>query len=274
MPTASIELCRAIRAPGLSHHASVCVACPWAQAPRDPPLYIAPLSVQGLQDVIGLSVTHPTWQPTRPGQDEHTGWAFAAPGDPPLASPTGHGSFPCDGCIPDSGWWASAEGRRSVALVGCGEALGSRQRCAALTSPACMQVHTFSTATGHRRSSAFARAGNAPACHAAARPHERTRRLLAHMHAPAAFCLPAPQSTAPSLCVTFTTRPVTPLVSRPACTARPILTASNCNQEHPVLLPAQLSFKPCSSADLAALFLLSQASTPCRCCGTRRREPS
>lgn len=58
---------------------------------------------QGLQDVIGLSVTHPTWQLTRPGQDEHAGWAFAAPSDPPLSSATGHGSFPCDGCIPDTG---------------------------------------------------------------------------------------------------------------------------------------------------------------------------
>lgn len=67
-------------------------------------------AAQGLQDVIGLSVTHPTWQPTRPGEDEHCGWAFAAPGDPPLASSTGHGSFPCDACIPDSGW-ESTRGR-------------------------------------------------------------------------------------------------------------------------------------------------------------------
>ena len=46
---------------------------------------------QGLQDVIGLSVTHPTWQRTRPDdpKDEHTGWTFASPDDPPLASPTG-----------------------------------------------------------------------------------------------------------------------------------------------------------------------------------------
>lgn len=50
---------------------------------------------------MGLSVTHPTWQRTRPDQDEHTGWAFASPGDAPLSSSTGHGSFPCDGCVPD-----------------------------------------------------------------------------------------------------------------------------------------------------------------------------
>ncbi|KAL4444882.1 hypothetical protein ABPG77_003932 [Micractinium sp. CCAP 211/92] len=78
------------------YHLYVSLACPWASR------CVAVLHMKGLQDVIGLSVTHPTWQPTRPGQDEHTGWAFAAPGDSPLASPTGHGSFPCDGCIPDS----------------------------------------------------------------------------------------------------------------------------------------------------------------------------
>lgn len=46
---------------------------------------------QGLQDVIGLSVTHPTWQRTRPDdpKDEHTGWTFASPDDPPFSSPTG-----------------------------------------------------------------------------------------------------------------------------------------------------------------------------------------
>ena len=47
--------------------------------------------MQGLQDVIGLSVTHPTWQRTRPDdpKDEHTGWVFAKPDDPPFTSTTG-----------------------------------------------------------------------------------------------------------------------------------------------------------------------------------------
>lgn len=27
-----------------------------------------------------MSVVHPTWQPTRPGQDDHRGWTFAWPG--------------------------------------------------------------------------------------------------------------------------------------------------------------------------------------------------
>lgn len=78
------------------YHLYVSLACPWASR------CVAVLHMKGLQDVIGLSVTHPTWRPTRPGQDEHCGWAFAAPEDPPLASSTGYGSFPCDGCIPDT----------------------------------------------------------------------------------------------------------------------------------------------------------------------------
>jgi hypothetical protein len=53
------------------------------------PLPCTPL--QGLQDVIGVSVTHPTWQRTRPdsADDKHTGWAFVAPEDTPLSSSTG-----------------------------------------------------------------------------------------------------------------------------------------------------------------------------------------
>ena len=46
--------------------------------------------IQGLEDVIGLSVTHSTWQRTKPDtDDEHCGWAFASPGDAPLHSSTG-----------------------------------------------------------------------------------------------------------------------------------------------------------------------------------------
>lgn len=48
------------------------------------------IAMQGLQDAIGLSVTHSTWQRTKPGtEDEHCGWAFASPGDAPLHSSTG-----------------------------------------------------------------------------------------------------------------------------------------------------------------------------------------
>lgn len=78
------------------YHLYVSLACPWASR------CVAVMHMKGLQDAVGLSVTHPTWQHTRPGQDDHCGWAFAAPGDPPLSSSTGQGSFPCDDCIPDT----------------------------------------------------------------------------------------------------------------------------------------------------------------------------
>ena len=47
-------------------------------------------AIQGLQDAIGLSVTHSTWQRTKPGtDDQHCGWAFASSEDSPLQSSTG-----------------------------------------------------------------------------------------------------------------------------------------------------------------------------------------
>eukprot|EP00668_Euglena_longa_P038219 GGOE01049210.1.p1 GENE.GGOE01049210.1~~GGOE01049210.1.p1 ORF type:complete len:349 (-),score=106.64 GGOE01049210.1:176-1195(-) len=79
------------------YHLYVSLACPWANR------CVATLYMKGLDHVVGLSVVHPTWQRTRPGNsaDEHCGWAFRAPTDPPLSSSTGHGSFGCEGCIPD-----------------------------------------------------------------------------------------------------------------------------------------------------------------------------
>jgi len=58
--------------------------------------------LKGLEDAIGLSVTHQLWQRTRPGVDEHCGWAFADPSDPPLVSTSGYGSFTGEGTIPDT----------------------------------------------------------------------------------------------------------------------------------------------------------------------------
>lgn len=81
------------------YHLYISYACPWACRT------VAAMHMKGLQDVVGLSVTHPTWQRTRPDSesDKHTGWAFVKPGDAPLSSHTGQGSFPCDdACIPDS----------------------------------------------------------------------------------------------------------------------------------------------------------------------------
>jgi hypothetical protein len=96
------------------YHLYISLACPWAcrclaalhlKVSRRGPLLTWPCATphlhpppplpnkpkQGLQDVIGVSVVHPTWQRTRPDDpaDKHTGWAFAAPGDPPLSSSTG-----------------------------------------------------------------------------------------------------------------------------------------------------------------------------------------
>lgn len=62
----------------------------------------AAIALQGLQDAVGVSVTHPTWQHTRPDKDEHCGWTFASPDDPPFANPAGYGEFPPHDVIPDT----------------------------------------------------------------------------------------------------------------------------------------------------------------------------
>ena len=58
--------------------------------------------MKGLENAIGVSIVHPTWQATRPGQDKHCGWAFASPSDAPFSSSAGYGSFPPSGCVPDT----------------------------------------------------------------------------------------------------------------------------------------------------------------------------
>ena len=51
--------------------------------------------LKGLQDVISTTVVHPTWQKTRPGQDEHAGWVFGDPNGKPLSNKDGNGGpFP------------------------------------------------------------------------------------------------------------------------------------------------------------------------------------
>eukprot|EP00884_Botryococcus_braunii_P005107 jgi/Botrbrau1/14598/Bobra.242_2s0008.1 len=80
------------------YHLYISYGCPWASR------CLMVRNLKGLEDVIGLSVTHPTWQRTRPDNpdDQHCGWTFASPGDPPFSSPTGFGEICCDGCIPDT----------------------------------------------------------------------------------------------------------------------------------------------------------------------------
>lgn len=52
---------------------------------------VSPKILQGLEDAIGVSIVHPTWQRTKPNdpEDLHNGWTFWKSGDAPFKSPTG-----------------------------------------------------------------------------------------------------------------------------------------------------------------------------------------
>lgn len=79
------------------YHLYVSYACPWAHRA------LITLRLKGLEDHIGVSVVHPTWQKTREDpNDSHHGWVFRSPDDPPLTQYAGHGSFPCVDCVPDT----------------------------------------------------------------------------------------------------------------------------------------------------------------------------
>lgn len=54
------------------YHLYISLACPWANR------CLAVLKMKGLDECIGHTVVHPTWQRTRPGDenDKHAGWAF------------------------------------------------------------------------------------------------------------------------------------------------------------------------------------------------------
>lgn len=71
-------------------------ACPWANR------CLAMLKIKGLEDVIGLSVVHPTWGKTKPddASDPHYGWVFAE-SDGFRSSPNGSGSHSGAGSMPD-----------------------------------------------------------------------------------------------------------------------------------------------------------------------------
>ncbi|CAM9271386.1 unnamed protein product [Discosporangium mesarthrocarpum] len=79
------------------YHLYVNYACPWSQRA------LIAWATKGLQGVVGMTTTHPTWQKTRPEDptDTHFGWTFASADDPPFIPATGHGAIPCDGCEPD-----------------------------------------------------------------------------------------------------------------------------------------------------------------------------
>ncbi len=61
--------------------------------------------MKGLEDIIGLSVVHPTWQRTKPNdpKDVHEGWVFVENGVS-LSNSLGYGSHVFDDLIPDSNY--------------------------------------------------------------------------------------------------------------------------------------------------------------------------
>jgi len=55
-----------------------------------------------LNQCIGITVVHPTWQRTRPNED-HFGWTFFESGkNLPVSSPNGNGLFDAKGCTADT----------------------------------------------------------------------------------------------------------------------------------------------------------------------------
>ena len=78
------------------YHLYISYACPYCHRT------LLARNLKGLQDHIGLSVVHPTWQKTKPDKDDHVGWVFRSENDEPLKSILGFGSFPCKDVIPDT----------------------------------------------------------------------------------------------------------------------------------------------------------------------------
>lgn len=79
------------------YHLYISLACPWANG-----TYLV-RKLKGLEDIVSVSIVHPTWQYTRPDQDDfHTGWAFCDPSDEDVVPVSGHGLISCAGTIPDS----------------------------------------------------------------------------------------------------------------------------------------------------------------------------
>lgn len=76
------------------YHLHVALACPWACGT------LSMLNLKGLDDIIGVSVVHPTWQKTKDDEsDKHCGWVFRNTGDPPLANTNGYGANDCDDAL-------------------------------------------------------------------------------------------------------------------------------------------------------------------------------
>jgi|EP00505_MAST-04D_sp_SCG-Rhode-Island_P004273 glutathionyl-hydroquinone reductase len=73
----------------------VSLACPWANR------CVIVRGLYGLEDVVPMCTVHPTWGHTKPGVDEHRGWMFSSPSDPPRQHPSGKNEIVCDeACVP------------------------------------------------------------------------------------------------------------------------------------------------------------------------------
>ncbi len=77
------------------YHLYVSLACPWSCR------CLMVLYLKGLDNCISISVAHPTWSRTKINDemDQHAGWVFRTPKDPPLPSPAGWGKFDCEGYV-------------------------------------------------------------------------------------------------------------------------------------------------------------------------------
>jgi putative glutathione S-transferase len=80
------------------YHLYICWACPWANR------CATAIKMKGLEDCIGISVVHPTWQKTKPddAEDSHYGWAFHPDPSEPVKTPNGAATIPIpEGCTHD-----------------------------------------------------------------------------------------------------------------------------------------------------------------------------
>eukprot|EP00559_Dactyliosolen_fragilissimus_P000928 CAMPEP_0184856374 /NCGR_PEP_ID=MMETSP0580-20130426/1561_1 /TAXON_ID=1118495 /ORGANISM="Dactyliosolen fragilissimus" /LENGTH=341 /DNA_ID=CAMNT_0027351373 /DNA_START=203 /DNA_END=1228 /DNA_ORIENTATION=- len=71
------------------YHLYVSYACPWAHR------CLIVLALKGLENIIPVTVVHPTFQHTKPEIDGHTGWVFGNPEGKPITNSDGRGGpFP------------------------------------------------------------------------------------------------------------------------------------------------------------------------------------